>query len=117
MRTMPSYVVKVNRTEDFYVVWSTVTDSPHVWGTESEIIEYLLKESRYKLSAELLTEVASRFYRAKVNGTSALHLDYDWNDSFMYEQLGMLPRAKLKDFLDSFDGKSFDTTMLEPFEE
>jgi hypothetical protein len=33
---MPTYLIKPTREDDFYVAFSTITDSPHVWGTREQ---------------------------------------------------------------------------------
>lgn len=108
---MPSYVVKVNREEDFYVLWSDVTESPHVWGDRAEVEEYM---KTYAMAGDL----PERFDRADKRGTSAFPGFYDWEDSgFIYEQRGFLPRSSLRAFLESYDGYEFDLTLLEPFDD
>jgi hypothetical protein len=112
---MPSYIIKINKEDDFYCLWSEVTESPHVWGTRAEVEEYMIHHHA------MAGELQERFDRADLNGTSAFSYaeNYGWEDKgiFIYEQKGMLRRERLGDFLNSFDGKySFDLTILEPFD-
>jgi hypothetical protein len=59
---MPTFIVKANREDDFYVLWSTVVDSPTGWGTKAEV-KALLAFRGVDASEE-------RFNRADVTGTS-----------------------------------------------
>lgn len=120
---MPSYLIKVNKEEDFYCVWSTVTDSPHYWGRGGEVAQRLLEYYPTGCSiGTALREISERFERADEHGTSAMAYKefYGWDDSgFIYDQLGWLPRKKLGEFLRSYDhGEDrFDLSILEPFED
>ena len=117
---MPSFVVKVAPDVDQYVVWSTVTESPHAWGTRDEIAEYLTSEAGQQVHEYQPPPIEERFARADLNGTSAFHGGYGWEDAgIIFEQRGWLPRARLAGFLDSFDPdtETFDLGLLEPFKE
>lgn len=109
---MPSYIVKVNKDEDFYVQWSEITDSPYCWGPRTEV-EQAMKDFGYDISPD-------RFDRADATGTSALPGFYNWEDSgFVFEQKGYLKRGDLKAFLETYDEETgkFDESFLEPFED
>lgn len=111
---MPSYIVKVNRNEDRYVLWSTVTDSPHFWGTEEELMAHM------EYLGQVGDGINDRFLRADVFGTSSYGGDYSWDDSgFIFEQKGFLRRNKLGEFLDSWsdDAPFFNLSLLESFED
>lgn len=108
---MPSYIVKINKEEDFYVYWSDIVEAPHVWGTRDHVTKYMLR----------IGEDAShaRFDRANETGTSAMQGDYDWDDhGFIYMQQGFLRREDLAEFLGSYGrDDEFDLSLLEPFED
>ena len=117
---MPSFVVKVAPDADAYVVWSTIVAAPTAWGTRDEIAAYLLDDS--PLKAEYAhPSITERFDRADATGTSAYDpRNYGWDDDgFIFAQRGWLPRARLAEFLASFDpdAETFDETLLEPFED
>lgn len=63
---MPSFIVKPNRDEDFYVLWSTVVDAPTAYGTRDELASLLRDEA----AARFAQETAERFERADEFGTS-----------------------------------------------
>jgi hypothetical protein len=116
---MPRYLVKVTPDEDLYVEWSTIVDAPTAWGTREEMFEYLLRWDQKK-EEYARPEIEERFARADEYGTSSLHRDYDWDDDeFMYLQSGLVPRARLAEFLHSFnpEDQSFDESLLFPFED
>lgn len=97
---MPSYLVKVDRERDAYIVWSTVVESPVELGTRAE-----LQAENSKLTDE-------RFNRADASGTSARFFDWlpddqqelGWADAdgVICEQRGFLPRTRLGDVYDLY---------------
>lgn len=103
---------------DQYVVWSSVSDSPHAWGSYDEILEYLVKTDREK--DEYSRPVAiQRLERAKAKGTSALYylLDRE-NGTIQYGQEGYFLYRDLSKFLAPWDAtKDFDLSLLTPFED
>lgn len=110
---MPSFVVKLNPAEDRYVYWSTVTDSPHFWGSRVEMAEWLAVFAPSD-------DDEARLLRADTFGTSSHIGDTAWDDDVLIvEQRGILRRSDLGAFLDSFDATTggFDWTLLEPFED
>jgi hypothetical protein len=58
---MPSYIVKADPAQDFYVMWSTVVDAPCAFGTRAEL-------ARFYPGPDSAPE---RFARADEFGTSA----------------------------------------------
>lgn len=122
---MPSFILKVNKEEDLYVYWSTVVESPHTWGTKDEVFKYLTENLDHNKE-----DTERRFERANERGTSAFayRMDGGWDDSgFIFEQRGVLPRANLKAFIESFNEEidilndykecPFDLSLLIPFED
>lgn len=119
---MPSYLVKPERDVDFYVLWSTVTESPHAWGTaewfRSEETELDGWGNRHR-------PLTRRLESADLNGTSALEPKgenpfYGWaDDGFVYRQLGILPRANLPELCRRLDLEADPdvSDLLEPFED
>jgi hypothetical protein len=92
---MGTIVVKPDRDVDFYVGWSSVTESPHWWGTRSEAAEYIHEDARQRGGVDDPPE--KRLARADEHGTSAYdRRDGGWDDDgFIYEQRGWLPRRSL----------------------
>ena len=94
--TVPTYIVKPNRDEDFYVWWSTIVDCPVGWGPRDD------------------SEPAVRYERADKEGSSVqwrapgYPVPFGWDDeSFtLMEQDDLdytdawwdLPRANLREF-------------------
>lgn len=110
---MPSYIVKDTPKDDFYVYWSDITDSPHVWGTREEVGEYMTQIGQG-------ADLDERFARADDTGSSSFPPFYKWGDSgFVYNQQGYLRRENLRSFLESYDPgeDSFNTIYLEDFED
>lgn len=111
---MPSYIVKINKEDDFYVYWSDIVEAPHCWGTKAEVSDYIKR---------IWDDTSfGRFERADAYGSSAYSWadTYGWDDSgFIYKQLGFLKRAKLGEFLASFNKEEneFDLALLEPFDD
>jgi hypothetical protein len=114
---MPAYIVKDNPGEDFYVMWSDITESPYGWGTRAEMESYDWSDPKAVES--------ERFERADRTGCSAMwpSLDdpiYGWTDSgFIYQQQGHLPRAKLRELCARLevDQHADVRDLLEPFED
>lgn len=111
-------IIKINEEEDFYVVWSSIVESPVMWGTRAETVEYLLEVDERKPEFALPSiEVALE--RADEHGSSS-RLGTEWDDyGVIFEQKGWVLRSRLVDFLNSYDEetRSFDLSLLEPFED
>lgn len=120
---MPSYIVKADRDQDFYVNWSTVVDAPTDWGTRAE-----LEESRQP--ADVTPE---RFARADERGTSANWINwpaekmpFGWGDeSFIVMEVDLpndrtenedgyysLPRTNLRAFCERLEAEQDPTDLL-----
>lgn len=82
---MTTTVVKIDRDVDFYVMWESITESPTMWGTRSALCRPSMVE-------------AGRFGRADAHGSSSLW-GWGWwdDDTFIYEQRGILRRAKMRE--------------------
>lgn len=116
---MPSYIVKPERDKDFYVLWSTVTDSPHAWGTRQELSE----DGDGFLGHR--TYAAERFERADEFGTSDLSIrQFGWEDAILVvmnmPKNGILKRSDLRKYLDSLvvangAALSADDSLITPF--
>ncbi len=93
---MPSVVIKPDRDRDRYVVWSTVTESPHGYGTRDQVVE-LLRDG-IRRSSEDPADPYSPLDRADRNGSSAMGgwTEGHWDDDFfIYMQAGVLRRKDL----------------------
>jgi hypothetical protein len=111
---MPSYIVKPDRGEDFYVIWSTVVEAPLAFGDRA----YLQTLTHHETAPE-------RFARADERGSSAMwpstndpYLGYS-SKGMIYEQRGWLPRGNLKAAcaLLGEDERADIGALLEPFED
>lgn len=116
---MPNFIVKAERDQDWYCIWSTVVDAPTYWGSRAELVA-----EHYDPAAV----AAERFKRADQNGTSAKipgtpddEQWFGWNDGpFVLMEAGpessgdgcwLLPRANLRAFCEAL-GSERDTTDL-----
>lgn len=94
---MPAYVVRPSKDEEFYVLWSDITDSPYCWGNRAE-----MRENWRHMGSHVGPWDEERFDRADRVGSSALWPSrtnpiYGWDDDvFIYDQRGILRRANLK---------------------
>lgn len=117
--TLPSYVIKISRDEDFYVYWSDIVEAPLMWGSRVETEEYLAERPDSDR-----TDPGERLDRADVRGTSALWpslIDpiYNWDDpGLIYQQQGVLPRASLKALCERLgeDEQADVSDLLSPFD-
>lgn len=64
---MPGYIVKASRDQDWYCMWSTITDCPTFWGSRADL---------EKQSWRREDVTPERFNRADENGTSAAWPDW-----------------------------------------
>lgn len=69
---MPTYVVKPDAHEDFYVLWSTVVDNWTFAGTRAEVLDYERRNLGGMQAIDPAHRPEARFDRADVNGTSAM---------------------------------------------
>ena len=116
---MPSYIVKADPDQDYYVMWSEVAEAPTFAGTRAE-----MEACDYFAPAEVSAE---RFARADEFGTSCqataggkIYRFYEWSDPGMiYQQQGTLPRARLREVCDRLDANEHAdvSDLLEPFED
>lgn len=116
---MPSFIIKPKRTEDFYVLWSTIVDAPTAFG------------SREDLSATLgATEGrAERFDRAEEFGTSMCDPElppnaqwFGWNDEeFIIREVGPIDghisRNDLRTLCERLDTSADVSDLIRPFPE
>lgn len=116
---MGSFVVKCHPDQDRYVYWSDTVEAPHCHGDRWKVAQYLLT---YELHGDRPATEA-RMARADANGTSAFNpIFFGWEDeSFIVEQRGLLPRAKLWEFCEAYFltgswGRDAWLDMLEPFD-
>jgi hypothetical protein len=117
-------IVKPDRDEDLYVIWSTFTDSPVFYGDRTETFAELGGDVRlgrwltwWSWVAESTTP-AARLRKADEHGSDARR--YGWDKSeFFYQQAGMLARADLVKAVD-LECAGRDDLVLElltPFED
>jgi hypothetical protein len=90
-------IVKPERDQDFYLGWSTNSESPVWWGPRNFALTYLIEDAEKPYGDK--TDPVARLDRADLNGTSALGgfaFFGRWDDEgFIYEQRGFLPRKHL----------------------
>ncbi len=96
---MPSVVIRPDREASCYVVWSTVTESPHAYGDWTQMSRLLQAGIRDNDPADVVDPL-SVLERADRNGSSAMgrwrmgHWGHDPH-GFIYKQAGWLARADL----------------------
>lgn len=81
MRDVADTIIKPKTDEDFYVIYSSVVDSPVIWGTGAE----LLADRWAKVDAE-------RLARTDATGSSALWCDppeHGWQDETVMVREGI----------------------------
>lgn len=105
---MPTYVVKLGREQDAYVMWSTIVDGPaSTVGTRAECEAYLKRSGLWQ---------EGRLERADETGTSMVAGWYGFDDpSVLYRDedgLGVgdrdVPRGNLLAFCRAYDAKDSD---------
>ncbi len=118
---MVTIIVKPERETDFYVGWSTNSESPVWWGTHVQAHQYLTEDAKKPYGDR--TDPDVRLDRADINGTSALggfaffgRWDYE---AFIYEQRGYLPRWRLTEVchLLAAEDEAGVWDLLEPLED
>lgn len=118
---MPRYIVKVNKDEDKYIVWSTVIDGPVLFADREGLLEY----------SALPEADPERIDRADRNGTSAdwpgvapEDQVFGWNDEYFssmatsldYDHANYfydLPRSRLTNLYDMFISGEITTIPVE----
>ena len=75
-------IIKPTRDEDFYVVYSSVVDSPIRWGTRAQL------EATYEGAG------AARFARADEHGSSSLNGWDGWDEQTITVREGFRPDAR-----------------------
>lgn len=95
---MPSVVIKPDRDRDEYVVWSTVTESPHGYGSREQMARLL--QSGIRNDTDDVVDPTAALDRADRHGSSAMggwtagHWGHDrWG--WIYQQVGWLARKDL----------------------
>jgi hypothetical protein len=112
---MGQTLIKPDRDEDFYVLWSSIVEAPLAWGTRAGIIAYGLGD-----------DAEERIARTDKNGTSALWPStgsyayaYNDDDGIVYQQQGIVRRHNLKELCNRL-AQSEDpdlSDLIEPFED
>lgn len=115
---MPSYVIKPHRDLDQYIYWSEITDSPHMRGTRTEVVEYI-----DWINAGPAEE---RVARADESGTSAKWPNWDrpqiysWDSedrSVIYHQQGTVRIDDLWEFCGRLEAEESVEDLITPFED
>ncbi len=91
---MPSVVIKPARDRDEYVVWSTVTESPHGYGNRAQTMALLRSGIRGTDAADpdLVLRNADHWGSSARSPWEFGH----WDDTeVIYKQAGLLPRRRL----------------------
>ena len=102
--------------DDQFVVWSSVSGGPTVWGSGEEVTAKLIKWEQ----ARIEEAVAARFVRVDAWGTSSQLGRAE--DELMYGQMGTIKMEDVPRFLATFNKNAtsmddeFDTSMLEPLD-
>ena len=99
--------------DDEYVVWGSVTESPTMWGTREQLIEFMVVEG----IADLKKSIGERFDRADEHGTSSMI--HSRVKAEMFQQKGTLMVSNLKAFVDSYDegDGTYDESWIEPIDD
>lgn len=121
---MAYIIVKPDRDQNLYVIWSTFTDSPVFCGDRAETFAELggdVRPGRCPTCQSWVsgsTTPAARMRKADEHGSEARH--YGWDKSeFFYQQAGMLARADLVKAVDLECAGRDDLVLdlLTPFED
>lgn len=116
---MGTIVIKPERAADFYVGWSTVTESPHWWGSRAEATGFLSEDRARRGGVDHAPE--ERLARADEHGTSDMSIrDGGWDDEgFIYKQRGWLRRDRLVEVcrLLAASDEAAVWDLLEPFDD
>lgn len=92
---MGRQIIKVDRDRDLYMEWSSIVEAPTWFGNRVELFAYLTEPVRGNHD-----EVETRIKRADETGSSGFRpFGCTWDDDGeIYEQRGMLPRARMLAF-------------------
>lgn len=92
---MPSVVIKTSPDEDRYVVWSTVTESPHAYGSRAEMADLLRAGIRGGDPGDRRNPEPV-LARVDEHGSSDFAGCWGWDDDeFVYKRAGWLRRQDL----------------------
>lgn len=114
---MGKTIIKPDRSDDFYVEWSSIVEAPTAWGTRAEMLEYMSEQ--HERAEDRMARVDSR-------GTSALWPSraepayaFEDDDGLIYQQIGWIRRADLKALCKRLekDEDADVSDLLEPFED
>ena len=114
---MADTIIKPNKDEDFYVLWSSIVDSPLAWGSAEELAGF-----HEEIRGEPPTP--ERMARVDRTGTSALWPSAEdpymaWGDpdqSLIFEQRGTIRRDRLKALCERLGTERSVTDLLDPFD-
>lgn len=114
---MGSIVIKPNRDEDLYLIWSSIVDAPTYYGSREE----LLDDEIHWLTPEHID-------RADATSSSSLIFPETWDKdwSLIFMNSGSIPRSRMKALLEVLlsrpdDGREWEDpnvlALLDPFED
>lgn len=124
---MGEYFVKIDRSQDLYVYWSEITDTPTMSGTRADFLDHYgqvvgeCPTCHTRISQPASTE--ARLSRADLWGSSSFDGFYRWGqDEFSYANLGVLRRGDIPAVVELLaDGAPVDDprirAFLTPFED
>lgn len=107
-------ILKVNRDEDYYVVWSSVVDYWIFAGTRKHIVEYW-KEEYGRQGMEGLERMMER---ADEWGSSAMRQFGHWEDELLWlGPRGQVRRSDLEAFVEAYDNDHALRSLIIPHED
>jgi hypothetical protein len=113
-------LVKPNRGEDFYILWSNNVDGPLAWGPRAEFQE---DPPWPEDGVDYSDAVFDRTDRTSCSDRTFRH-SWEEDESFMYFQYGWLERSRLKEITDILEREDVVPddhpeilALLHPFEE
>lgn len=108
-------IIRPIRGTDEYVIWCTGTERPVAVGDREEIARDAAAIEPDRADHQ------ARLDHTDLHGSSMVPYGFGWwdDDAFIYEQRGLLPRARLAEaarlLIDDRDSEVWD--LLEPFED
>jgi hypothetical protein len=117
---MGTTIFKVD--DDLYVVWGSVTESPTLWGTRADLIEFMIAEEVKWATERAQRDIPPRFDKADQYGSSAgIPRGYQLpgDDTEIFQQKGTLRISDLGAFVASYDVEkgTYDESWIKPFDD
>jgi len=119
---MGRMIVKPNREKNLYVLWSSITDTPLMWGKRRHFLKWAKDPANWDVLSP--DQIEAMLDRADATSSSSRIFPESWDEDFsiIYAGYGYIMNSEQEKLLEVLELKDVDTddpralALLHPFE-